>query len=86
MTRLHNNEVKNIAECNLLYDIINPSKRYKYINSHYSPILRRCMNTGKVRSEFKNFQNILDSRCSSTILMRSRVEKLFPEKYAVMQW
>ena len=29
MMRMHNNEVKNIAECNLLHDIINPPKRAK---------------------------------------------------------
>ena len=29
MTRINDNEVKNIAECNLLYDIINPPKRTK---------------------------------------------------------
>ena len=29
MTRIHNNEVNNIAECNLLHDIINPPKLAK---------------------------------------------------------
>ena len=29
MTRIHDSEVKNIAECTLLYDIINPPKRTK---------------------------------------------------------
>ena len=44
------------------------------------------MNTRKCRAEFKNFRIILDSRFSSTILMRSIVLKLGPEKYAVMQY
>ena len=44
MTRIHNNEVNNITERNLLHDIINPPKRTKNLNSHYSPILHGCMN------------------------------------------
>ena len=34
MTRIHNNELNNIAECNLLHDMINPQKRAKIFNSH----------------------------------------------------
>ena len=45
MNRIHDNKVNNIAECNLLHDMINPSKHTKNINSHYSPILHVCMNT-----------------------------------------
>ena len=29
MTLIHDNKVNSIAECNLLYDIINPHKRTK---------------------------------------------------------
>ena len=47
MIYIHDNKVKNIAECNLLHDIINNPKRAKNINSHYSPILHGCMNTRK---------------------------------------
>ena len=47
MTRIHNNEANNIAECNLLHDIINPPKRAKILNSDYSHILHVCMNTRK---------------------------------------
>ena len=32
---MHDNEVNNIVECNLLHDIINPPKLVKYINIHY---------------------------------------------------
>ena len=32
MIYIHDNEVKNIAGCNLLHDIINPSKRDKNIH------------------------------------------------------
>ena len=44
------------------------------------------MNTRKGRTKLKNFRIILDSGCSSTIVTRRLVEKLNPEKYAVMQW
>ena len=67
MIYIHDNEVKNIAGCNLLHDIINPSKRDKNINIHYSHILHGCMNTRKGRAKFKNFQILLSSGCSSTI-------------------
>ena len=55
MTRIHNNEVNNIAECNLLHDIINPPKHAKILNIHYSPILHGWMNTRKGRAKFKDF-------------------------------
>ena len=48
-------EVKNIAEFNLLHDIINHPKRAKNINIHYSPIMYGFMNTRKGRAKFKNF-------------------------------
>ena len=44
------------------------------------------MNTRHCRAKFKNFQIILDSGCSSTILMGRLVGKINPEKYDVMQW
>ena len=53
MTRIHNNEVNNISECNLLHDMVNPPKHAKKLNSHYSPILHGCMNTGKGTTKFK---------------------------------
>ena len=60
---------------NLLYDIINPPKQAKYLYNNYSPILHECMKTKKVRAKFNNFQILLDSRFSSTILIRRLVEK-----------
>ena len=44
------------------------------------------MNTRKGRLKSKNFQNLLDSGRSYTILIRRLVEKLNTEKDAVMQW
>ena len=74
MTRIHNNEVEIISECNLLHDIINPPKTAKILNSHYSPILRGCMNTRKGEAKFKNFRIILDNGCSSAIVMGGLVK------------
>ena len=70
MNRKHKNEVNNISECNLLQDILNPSRRTKHINNHYSPILYACMNTRKGRAKFKNFRILLDSGYRSTIVTR----------------
>ena len=52
MTRRHNNEVNNIAQCNLLHNMINSPKRAKNLNSRYSPILHGCMNTRKGKAKF----------------------------------
>ena len=49
MTTIHNNEVMNIYECNLLHDIINPPKRAKILNIHHSTIIHGSLNTGKGR-------------------------------------
>ena len=86
MINIHDNEVKNISKWNLLQAIINPPKRAKNINTHYSPILHGFTNTIKGRAKFKNFQIVLNSECSSTILTRRIVEKLCPEKDAGTQW
>ena len=86
MTRIHNNGVNNITECNLLHDIINPPKRAKILNNHYSPILHGCMNTKKGRAKFKNFHIILESKCISKIIMGRLIEKLHHEKDDVVQW
>ena len=86
MIHIHDNEVHNIAECNLLHDIINPHKRAKNINIHYYPIIHRCINTRKGRAKFKNFQILLNGGCSSTIVMRMLVQNICPEKDDVMQW
>ena len=61
MIHVHDNEVNNMAECNLLHYISNPPKRAKYIYIHYSPILHGILNTRKGRAKFKNFPILLDS-------------------------
>ena len=52
MIHIHDKEVNNIAEFNLLHDITNPTKRAKNINSYYYPILHECLNTRKGRAKF----------------------------------
>ena len=76
MNYIHNNEVNKLAECNLLHDMLNPSKCTKNKNSHYSPIIHGCMNTHKGRAKFKNVWILLDSACSFTIVMRLLISKL----------
>ena len=44
------------------------------------------MNTIHGRARFNNFQIILNSECSSTIVMGRLVEKVHPKKDHVTQW
>ena len=55
MTRINNNEVRNISVWNLLHDIINHTKSAKVLNSHCYPILHIFMNTRKGKAKFKTF-------------------------------
>ena len=80
MIYINDNEVNNIAEFNLLHDIINTPKRAKNINIRYSPIIHGRLNNRKGRPKFKNFQILLDSGCSSTIEMTRLVHIIGPEK------
>ena len=86
MTRIHNNEGKDIAECNLIHYIINPPKCAKTLNSRYYPILHGCMNTRKGKAKFKNFCILLDNECSSMIIMGRLVGNIHQYKCATMQW
>ena len=74
MIYIHDNKVKNIAEFNLLNDIINTPERPKYINIHYSPILHGSINIIGGKAKFNNFLILLYDGCSSTIVMRRLVE------------
>ena len=44
------------------------------------------MDTKKCRLEFKNFQILLGSRCSSTIAMGRLIKTINPKENDVMQW
>ena len=78
MNCIYDNKINNIAECNLLHDMLNPSKRTKDINSHYSPILHGYMNTRKGKEKFKIFRILLDIGYSSNILMTRLIAKINP--------
>ena len=59
MTRIHNNEVNNISECNVLHDIITPPKRTKNLNIHYSSIIHGFMNTKKNQNKGLKLSHII---------------------------
>ena len=79
MNCIHENKVNNIAEFNLIHDIINTPKRTKNLNSHHSPILHGFMNTRNDKAKIENFRIILDIGFSSSIIMGRLVEKLSPK-------
>ena len=76
MNCIHENKVRKIAEYNSLNDMVNLYKWTKYINIHYSPIPHGCMNTQQGKAKFKHFWILLDSGCSSTIVMIRLIEKI----------
>ena len=80
MTYIHENELNKISKLNLLHDILNPSKLTKILNVHYCPNLHGCMNAQKGKAKFKNPQILLDSGCSSTILIGRIIKKLLINK------
>ena len=55
MNRIHNKDVNNIHECNLLHGILNSSKRTKNMNIHYYPILHVFMNTSRGKAKLREF-------------------------------
>ena len=50
-----NNNKSLTHDCNVLSNILNPIKRTKSKNSHYSPILQGCMSTHSGRAKFRFF-------------------------------
>ena len=76
MNCIHENKVNKIAACNLLHNIINPYKCSKYIHIYYYTILHGCMNTRKGGAKFNKFRILLDSGCSSMILIIILITKL----------
>ena len=76
MNIIHDKDVNNIAEWDLLPDILNDYKRTKYINiSNYS-IQHGCINTRRGVSKYKNFRILLGNGCSSMIAMRRLTSKI----------
>ena len=80
MTCIHDNEVNNISECNLLNDILNPPKRTKILNGHYYFILHGRINSRKGKERFKKILILLEIGRSSTIVMGRKVEKYTQKK------
>ena len=68
----------------MIYSIL--LNKLKKLNIHYYPIIHGCINTRKGKSNFKNFQIILDSRCSSMIVLGRLVQILGPKIYSVIEW
>ena len=69
LTFIQENERKKISEWNSLHDITNTSKLPKNLNIHCYTILHVCTNTRKGRAQFNKNRILLDSGCSSTIVM-----------------
>ena len=86
MACMHGNKLNKLAEWNLLHDMINLLKLTKNLNSHYSPVLQGCINTQKGKQKFKKFRILLDSGCSSTILMGRLIQNRIPKIDNVIQW
>ena len=69
MNNIRDNYVNNIPERDLLNYILNPSKRTKNENFHYSLILHGFINKCVGREKY-TYNILLDIGYSSTILMR----------------
>ena len=85
MNCLHYNKVNNIAECNLLHDMLKPSKYTKSINKYCTPTIHVCMNIHNGRAKYNNFRILLDSGSGYATVIRSLAEKHNPKKDAVMK-
>ena len=77
---IYEKEVNETAKCNLLRDIINRTRIAKNLKSHYSTIMHVCMNTRKGKLKFKNFQILLKSGSSPTIVIGRLFEKYILRK------
>ena len=60
MNSIHDDKVNHTYESHSLHDILNPSRRTKDMNSHYSPVIHGFVNTHKGRARFNNFRILLD--------------------------
>ena len=85
MNHIHDNKENIISEWNLLHDILNLSERTRNINIHCYLIPHVCLNTKKGKARFNSFRILLDSGCSSRIVMIMLIENLSAKKDDVMQ-
>ena len=51
---IHDNDINNIDEFNLLHDRVSTSKSNKNTNAHYSHIINGCTNTCRSRKQYIN--------------------------------
>ena len=51
MKSIHDNDVNDISEYNLIYDTLNHNKHNKNMNSNHSHIIHRCMNTHRGKAK-----------------------------------
>ena len=82
--KYRNDSIK--IECNVTSIFLNPKQRSRTKTSHYSPILQVCMNNHSERVKFKNFQILLDSGRSSTIIMGNLTSKLKAKETSITMW
>ena len=59
MNCIYDNRLNNIAECNLLHDILHTYKQTKNINIHYYPIIHGCMNIHMGKAKKTTLSNII---------------------------
>ena len=62
--------------CNVLSNLLNPTKHAISKIDNYSPILQGCMNTLSGSEKFRKFRILLDIRISSTIVMGKMESKI----------
>ena len=75
-----------INECNILTDVLNPTKLNKSKYDYYSPILQSCMKSRSGTALFRNFQILLDSGISSTVIMSELASKIKPNVLTETTW
>ena len=76
-------DVNKIVEWNLLLDMLNSTKHAKNKCSHLYQILNGYMNNRRGKVRFKNFQILLHSGSSSTIIMVRMISKLKRKKMLI---
>ena len=79
MNLIDNKDVDNISEYNLPQYILNYSKYTKNTNTYKYSIIHACINTLSGRGEIKNFQILIESGYSSTILIKRLTMELISQ-------
>ena len=80
MNCIHNKDINNISEFNIIHDILKSYKCTKNINIYYTPILHGCVNTLRGKATSVVFLILLYSICSSTVVIRMSITKIKTKK------